>query len=219
MLRIAIVTGTRPGRLNEAVARWILDAARKRADVHVSLVDISSYGLFHAGDVTPRPDPYAPEHLRAWSRTVASLDGFVFVTPEYNHASSSALRSAIDVVAGEWRNKAAGFVGYGAQGAVRAVEDLRQALAAAGVATVAPQVSLTLVPDFGSRSSFAPDPRHAAETHALLEQVISWAHALKAVRDAMRQEPASTAALARTARAGRAVTYALNPIPRMRPRP
>jgi NAD(P)H-dependent FMN reductase len=197
MLRIAIVTGTRPGRLNEAVARWILDAAHRRADAHVSLVDISAYGLFHAEDVTPGPDPYAPEHLRAWSRTVESLDGFVFVTPEYNHASSSALRSAIDTVAGEWRNKAAGFVGYGAQGAVRAVEDLRQALAAAGVATVAPQVSLTLVPDFGSgSSSFAPDPRHAAETHALLEQVISWARALKAVRAAMRHEPGSSVALA-----------------------
>lgn len=188
MLRIAIVTGTRPGRLNEAVARWVLDVARRRADVQVSLVDIGAYGLPPAADTRPRVGRYAPEHLRGWSRTVAAFDGFVFVTPEFNQASSAAVKSAIEVVARDWRNKAAGFVGYGAQSATRAVEDLRQALAAVGVATVAPQVSLTLVPEFWSRSAFVPDARHAPEVHVLLEQVIAWARALKTVRIAIGQE-------------------------------
>jgi NAD(P)H-dependent FMN reductase len=188
MLKIAIVTGTRPGRLNETVARWVLDVARRRADVQVSLVDIGAYGLPPAEDTRPRVGRYAPEHPRGWSRTVAAFDGFVFVTPEFNQASSAALRSAIEVVARDWRNKAAGFVGYGAQGATRAVEDLRQVLAAVGVATVAPQVSLTLVPEFWSRSSFVPDARHAPELHALLERVITWARALKTVRVAIGQE-------------------------------
>ncbi|MGZ8253841.1 MAG: NADPH-dependent FMN reductase [Burkholderiaceae bacterium] len=196
-LKIAIVTGTRPGRLNEAVAHWVLDVAHRRGDVHVSLVDVGEHRLRLDTATLPRLGRYAPEHLHAWSRTVAAFDGFVFVTPEYNEASSAVLKQAINLVARDWRNKAAGFVGYGAQGAVGAVEDLRQALVAVGAATVAPQVSLTLVPGFWKPSSFMPDARHAPDMQALLEQVITWARALQTVRVAVGQERDPTAPVTR----------------------
>ncbi|HUP08562.1 MAG TPA: NAD(P)H-dependent oxidoreductase [Caldimonas sp.] len=186
MLRIAIVTGTRPGCLNEAVARWVLDVARRHADVEATLIDVGAYGLPPRADVPPRLGRYAEEHVRAWSRTVASFDGFVFVTPEYLLSASAGVKAAIDVVARDWHNKVAGFVGYGAQGAGHAVEDLRRALAAVGVATVAPAVALTLVPHFGGRTPFMPDEAHVPELDALLDQVISWANALQAVRLAIR---------------------------------
>jgi NAD(P)H-dependent FMN reductase len=185
MLRIAIVTGTRPGRLNDAVARWILDLASNRPDVHVSRIDIGAYGLPPAASAALRPGSDAGEHVRAWSRTVASFDGFVFVTPEYVPSSSAALRTAIGLAADDWSDKAAGFVGYGAQGAARAVEDLRQALAGVGVASVAPPVSLTLVPRPWRRLSFVPAARHAPEVHVLLERVVTWASALKSSRMAL----------------------------------
>ena len=183
MLRIAIVTGTRPGRLNETVARWVLDVARRRADIQVSLVDVGSYGLPPVVEARLPPARLAQEHLRAWSRTVASFDGFVFVTPEYLLSSSASLNNAICAVANDWRDKAAGFVGYGAQGAVRSVEELRRALAAVGVATVAPQVSLTLVPAPWPQS-FVPDTGHVPEVQVMLEQVVTWSRALKSVRGA-----------------------------------
>lgn len=188
MIRIAIVTGTRPGRLNEAVARWVLDAACRRPDVQASLIDVGAYGLPPAGDVPPRLGRFAHEHVRAWSRSVASFDGFVFVTPEYLMTASAAVKAAIDVVARDWQGKVAGFVGYGPLGAGRAIDDLRGALAAVGVATVAPSLALTLVPDVGSRAAFVPDAPHVPELHALLEQVISWARTLKSVRLAITAE-------------------------------
>jgi NAD(P)H-dependent FMN reductase len=43
-------------------------------------------------------------------RKIASLDAYIFVTPEYNHATSAALKNAIDFLYHEWNNKAAGFV-------------------------------------------------------------------------------------------------------------
>jgi NAD(P)H-dependent FMN reductase len=184
MLRIAIVTGTRPGRLNEAVARWILDLAHSRPDVHTAHVDVAAYGLPSGSCASACAGQLASEHVRAWSRTVASFDGFVFVTPEYVLSSSTGLRTAIHLVAADWRDKAAGFVGYGAQGAMHTVEDLRQALAGAGVVTPTPHVSLTLVPERWRRCSFVPHPRHASELHVLLERVIAWASALKGVRTA-----------------------------------
>ena len=183
MLRIAIVTGTRPGRLAEVVARWTADLVRRRADVEVALVDIGAYAM------PPRVGRCTPEHLRTWSRTVAAFDGFIFVTPEYHERSAASLSNAIHVVARDWRNKPAGFIGYGALGAARAVAALRQALCAVGVATIEPRVALTLVQEFWNRSSFVPDPRDAQLVHELLERVIDCARDLKAVRIAIGQEP------------------------------
>jgi NAD(P)H-dependent FMN reductase len=60
----------------------------------------------------------------------------VFVTPEYNHGPSAALKNAIDFIYAEWNNKAAGFVGYGSPGGARAVEQLRLNLAEVEIATV-----------------------------------------------------------------------------------
>jgi len=64
-------------------------------------------------------------HAHAWSAKIASFDGFVFVTPEYNHGTSAALKNAIDYLFAERHNKAAGFVGYGDLGGIRALAPLR----------------------------------------------------------------------------------------------
>ncbi|MCE3259589.1 MAG: NADPH-dependent oxidoreductase, partial [Bacteroidetes bacterium] len=46
MIKIAIVTGsTRPGRNNEAVAKWVHEHAQKRKDAEFELVDIIDYAL------------------------------------------------------------------------------------------------------------------------------------------------------------------------------
>jgi NAD(P)H-dependent FMN reductase len=62
------------------------------------------------------------------------------VTPEYNHSTSAALKNAIDFLFHEWNNKAAGFVGYGGAGGVRAVENLRLLMGEIEVADVRAQV-------------------------------------------------------------------------------
>jgi NAD(P)H-dependent FMN reductase len=51
---------------------------------------------------------------------IASFDGFVIVTPEYNHGPSGVLKNAIDYLYAEWNNKAVGFVSYGSVGGARA---------------------------------------------------------------------------------------------------
>ena len=56
---------------------------------------------------------YTHQHTKDWSAKIASFDAYVFVTPEYNHGTSGALKNAIDYLYKEWVNKAAGFVGYG----------------------------------------------------------------------------------------------------------
>lgn len=67
------------------------------------------------------------------------------VTPEYNHATSGALKNAIDFLFAEWNNKAVGFVGYGSVGGARAIESLRLVVGELMMADVRAAVTLAAV--------------------------------------------------------------------------
>jgi NAD(P)H-dependent FMN reductase len=99
---------------------------------------------------------YSKPHTKAWAAKVNAFDAYVFVTPEYNHGTSGALKNAIDYLYREWNNKAAGFVSYGSAGGARAVEHLRLVMAELQAATVRAQVLLSLFTDFENFSTFKP---------------------------------------------------------------
>lgn len=184
MIKIAIILGsTRPNRIGEAVARWVHDIAGKRADAEVELVDIKDYNLPLLDEpVPPSLGKYSQEHTRVWAAKIETFDAFVFVTPEYNHGTSGALKNAIDYLYREWNNKAAGFVGYGSAGGVRAVEHLRLVMGELQVADVRAQVMLSLFSDFENFSIFKPAAHHEKSVNAMLDQVIAWGGALKSLR-------------------------------------
>jgi len=104
MLRVAIVTGsTRPGRHNEAVSRWVHGLAAQRRDAEFELVDIADYRLPLLDErMPPSLGRYEHPHTKRWADTIASFDAYVFVTPEYNHSTSGALKNAIDFLYREW---------------------------------------------------------------------------------------------------------------------
>src|SRR5262245_62057234 len=127
MLKIAIIVGsTRPGRKADAVAQWFYEIARNRTDAEFEIVDVRDYNLPLLDEpIPPSRGQYNNPHTRTWSAKIDSFDAFVFVTPEYNHSTSAALKNAIDFLFREWNNKSAGFVAYGSAGGARAVEHLR----------------------------------------------------------------------------------------------
>ncbi|MGI8811611.1 MAG: NADPH-dependent FMN reductase [Pyrinomonadaceae bacterium] len=184
-MRIGIILGsTRPGRNGEAVAKWTRDIAANRTDAEYELVDIAEYDLPLLDEpVPPSMGQYSKEHTKRWAAKIASFDGFVFVTPEYNHGTSAALKNAIDFLFAEWNNKAAGFVGYGSAGGARAVESLRLVMGELMIADVRLQVMLSLSEDFENYSVFKPQKRHAQEVNAMLDQVVVWSKAMKTIRD------------------------------------
>jgi len=181
MLRVGIIIGsTRPGRKAEAVAKWVYEIAQKRSDAEFELVDIKDFDLPLLDEpMSPMLSEYRHEHAKRWSEKIASFDGYVFVTPEYNHGTSGALKNAIDYLYKEWVNKAAGFVGYGGAAGVRAVENLRLVMGELQVADVRAQVGLSLYTDFENFSVFKPAPQHEKSVNAMLDQVIAWSGALK----------------------------------------
>src|SRR5207245_8573763 len=132
MLKVGIITGsTRPNRKSLDVAKWVLEAARKRSDAEYELVDIKDFELPLLDEpIPPSMGKYQQPHTKRWAAKIASLDAFVFVSPEYNHGIPAALKNAIDFLFAEWKDKAAGFVSYGGAGGPRAVEQLRLVLSA-----------------------------------------------------------------------------------------
>lgn len=184
MLKIAIILGsTRPGRNGEAVAHWVYDIANKRNDAEFELVDIAGYDLPLLDEpVPPSLGQYTKPHTKAWSTKIASFDAYVFVTPEYNHSTSAALKNAIDYLYKEWNNKAAGFVSYGSAMGTRAVEHLRLIMAELQIADVRAQVMLSLFTDFENFSKFQPAANQEKSVTAMLDQVIAWGTAMRTVR-------------------------------------
>lgn len=184
-LNIGIILGsTRPGRRGEQVARWVLEQASKRDDATYTLIDLAEFALPHLDEaMPPSMGNYANDHTKAWAVEIAKYDGFVFVTPEYNHSTSGALKNAIDYLYAEWNNKAAGFVSYGVQGGTRAVEHLRLIAGELQIADVRAQVTFSLVTDFEAFTTLNPEqPYQESVLTTMLDQVVSWSHALSAVR-------------------------------------
>ncbi|MFF0341692.1 NADPH-dependent FMN reductase [Kribbella sp. NPDC004875] len=184
MTNIAIIVGsTRPGRHGAAVGQWVLEQASTRSDAKFELVDLLDHPLPHLDESLPASaGQYAGEHTKRWSETIDRYDGYVFVTPEYNHSTPGALKNAIDYLYREWNNKAAGFVGYGVVGAARAVEHLRLIAAELQLATVRGQVALSFYTDFENFVTLQPEPRQLDALSELLDQVIAWSNALAVVR-------------------------------------
>ena len=184
-VRIAIILGsTRPGRRGEAVARWVLEQAKARGDAAYELLDLADFPLPHLDEPTPASmGGYEFDHTRKWSAAIDRFDGYVFVTPEYNRAPSGVLKNAIDYLSAEWNDKAAGVVSYGAASSgLRAAEMLRLILGELQIADVRQSVGVSLIHDFENFTTFAPGAHLAEQLGVQLDQLVSWAGALRDVR-------------------------------------
>jgi NAD(P)H-dependent FMN reductase len=194
-IRIAVVVGSsRPGRRADQVAEWLMGIARHRdsPEVEYRLVDLADAALpLFDEELPPMAGSYANQHTQRWAATVDRFDGFVFVTPEYNHSFPAVLKNAVDYLYAEWNDKAAAFVSYGVAGGTRAVEQLRLVLAEVKVASVRSQVALTLATDFATGSgTCTPGRHHHDAADRMLDELVAWAGALKRLRDAPATEQA-----------------------------
>lgn len=183
MIRIAIIIGsTRPNRVGVSVAEWVYELSKVRHDAEFELVDIKDYNLPLLDETQSAAlHQYSKDHTKVWSAKIDGFDGFIFVTPEYNHTTSAALLNALDFLYSEWNNKAAGFVSYGSIGGARAAEALRPIMAQLQIADVSDQVMLSLYTDFED-GVLKPNIRHGKSVNALFDQVITWSTALKTLR-------------------------------------
>lgn len=186
--RIGVVIGTtRAARFGDKPARWIFAAAARRTDLDAEMLDLRDYPLpFFDEPVAPLIAPARNTIAQRWCRKLASLDGFVFITAEYNHGMSAALKNALDHAYPELNRKPAAFVGYGGLGGARAVEQLRLVCIELQMASTRSSVHITREPIAAVRKGgdLANFPFLEQAAVAMLDELSWWTHVLRAGRNA-----------------------------------
>ena len=173
-MKIGIIIGSiRDGRKGGDVANWVHELASQRGDAEYEIIDLRQFDVPPlTAEVLPAmaDRQYDDDRVTRWSQAIDACDGYVFVTPEYNHGVPGAFKNAIDSLGPELIGKTVGFVSYGADNGVRAVEQWRGVIANFQMVDVRGQVSLGLFTDFGA-DGLQPQDRRPAELATLLDQL------------------------------------------------
>ena len=187
-LRIGVILGsTRTGRFADKPAAWVLSLAQKCEGATLELLDLRDYPLpFFDQPKSPMREPVQDVVAQRWAKKLGELDGFIFVTGEYNHSIPAVLKNALDHVYAELNRKPATFVGYGNAGGARAIEQLRLMLVELQVAPLRSAVHLSREHFVGmllEGKTFVDFPQLGQMGEAMLRELVWWAEALRAGRD------------------------------------
>jgi NAD(P)H-dependent FMN reductase len=190
-----IISTTRPGRFADVPTNWLFNIAKERTDADFEIVDLRDYPMpFFEEKMALAYAPTQNEVALRWQKKIASLDGYIFVTAEYNHSISAVLKNALDYLYSEIHRKPATFLGYGGTGAARAIEHLRNILAEEQVASLKHTVHIGMVEMLGmlrEGKSMADYPIHDDFAKRMLDEIVWWASTLKEGRS--RDEVAEAA--------------------------
>jgi NAD(P)H-dependent FMN reductase len=190
MTVISVIIGsTRQGRFSEKPAQWIFQQLKKRDDLEARLLDLRDYPMpFFDQAVppaTPGRAPYENEVVKKWTAAIAASDGFIFVTPEYNHGMSAVLKNAIDWVYPEWNRKAAAFVSYGSVMGARSVEHLREVMIEIQIAPIRSSVHIpvaTLMAHFKGEDVNKGLAELDKVANTMIDDLLWWTTTLKVAR-------------------------------------
>ena len=183
-MHLQIILGSiREGRRSAAVAQWAFELASKRDGLTVELVDLKTWALpMFALAKFPSQGVYDDPLQRRWAESVARADGYVFVSPEYNHGYTSALKNALDYLYAEWNRKPASFVSFGNAEGARGIEQLRLVCVELEMAPLPTAVHLRDVTAKLKDGVFTADPKEDKRFATMLDEWVWWAEALAAAR-------------------------------------
>lgn len=190
---LVIFGSTRQGRRGEVVADWLMDRLAQRSDVTVDMVDLREVALpFFDAPVAPAHGEIVPE-AEQWAAQVERADGFLFVTPEYNHGYPAVLKNAIDHLYHQWVHKPAAIISYGGYAAgFRAAEQLRQVLVELKMVPIREQMGISLMPGMGLNPSNPPDSPAGVMLdrvfNGMMTELLWWTTALIPARARDRQQ-------------------------------
>lgn len=174
-MKIGIINGSiRNERNTVPVAEFVFDLASQRnGGVAYELLDLADYVVpLLTSPVHPMVanKVHADPKVQAWSDKIDSFDGYIFVTPEYNHGVPGGFKNAVDLLGPEWVGKPVAFVGHGSVGGVRAIEQWRQIVANFSMPVVRAELNFNSFFDWQD-GVFSPAERHPAEMNVLLTQL------------------------------------------------
>jgi NAD(P)H-dependent FMN reductase len=181
---LIVIASTRPGRVGLPVANWFTERAREHGGFEVQVIDLSELALPLLDEPAhPRLRRYTRDHTHAWSAIVERADALVFVTSEYNHGYPAPLKNAIDYLHHEWQYKPVGFVSYGGVAAgTRAVQQLKQVVAAVHMMPAVAAVSIPFVQQFLKDGVIEANDVMVGAAADLLDELLAVGEALRPLR-------------------------------------
>lgn len=175
MKKIKVILGSvRTARVGKAVADWVKEYTDAMGgNIKVEHIDLRDIKLpFMDEPVSPMmSDNYVHEHTKQWSRAISESDGFIFVTPEYNHGFPPVLKNAIDFLFKEWQGKPVGLVGYGGSGAQDSIRQLREVLNFIGMKPLEEQVGIGHIWEAFDENGKVKEENVRGDLTGLLEQL------------------------------------------------
>ena len=187
-----ILSTTREGRFADKPATWLMSIATRRTDLAFELIDLRDYPLpMFDWPASPARKPIdLPEALR-WRQKIGEMDGYVFITAEYNRTIPAVLKNALDYVFAEWARKPAAYLGYGNTGGARAIEHLRNVCVELSMTPTRVGVHLGREPLLAALNENRPlsDFEYlAVQARGMLDELSWWAVTLKAGREALAKQ-------------------------------
>jgi NAD(P)H-dependent FMN reductase len=175
-----IMSTTRPGRFADIPTGWLFNIAKGRNDADFEIVDLRDYPMPFFEEKVPLHValPQNEVALR-WGEKMASLDGFIFVTAEYNHSIPAVLKNALDYLYSEIHRKPATFLGYGGTGAARAIGHLGEILAAASLKQTVHIGMVEMIGMLREGKTMAEYPYLDDFAKRMLDEIVWWANTLK----------------------------------------
>jgi NAD(P)H-dependent FMN reductase len=180
-----VVASTRPNRLGLPVAKWFAAKAREHGKFTVEWIDLKEVALPPLDEPNhPKEQKYQHEHTKAWSRTIAAIDAFAFVTPEYNYSMPPALANALDYLLVEWGYKPVGFVSYGGvSGGTRSVQMSKLLVTALRMVAIPEGVFMPFaMRQLDAAGAFAPGDTQDGAVTRMLDELLRWTDALRVLR-------------------------------------
>lgn len=187
-MKILVVLGSiREGRVGDKVSGWVMEETGKRgSDFEYELLDLKDYPM-KSYEEKDHPailnGNTSDENANKWIKKVKEADGFLFITPEYNHLPSGALKNAIDYAYNEWAKKPIAYVSYGgASGGSRVVEILRLAAIEEHMIPIRESVVIQFVHSKVEDNKLIPDGYMQKALPTTLDQLEYWTKSLKPLR-------------------------------------
>jgi NAD(P)H-dependent FMN reductase len=148
MANIAIIVGSvRQNRQGIKVARWMEEKLKNRDHI-VYFIDPLQLNL-PLLDKMYKEITNPSENLKQLRNQIVTADGYMPITPEYNHSTSAAMKNTLDYFLEEYYFKPSAIVSYsvGGFGGVNAVQHLRLIFAELGAPSISSSFSISKVQD------------------------------------------------------------------------
>ena len=183
-LFIPVILGTgREGRRSEHVAHFVHELVTKQENVTTELIDVRDY----AQPTTVVDWMEDASSTEPWVAKATEADGFIIVSPEYNHFFPGELKILLDQTLAPYHRKPAGLAmtANGNWGGTRAGEHLRAYVVRLGMVATHPSAHFPSLAENFAEDGTPKDPETMAEhTQPMIDEVVWYAQALKGPREA-----------------------------------